>query len=290
VLLLRRAVFGLRRAGHEVTLLAPERPGSALVGPGPAEAHGLIPWDRADVSALLAGGPLPAGDLRDRLAAFGAALVYSRQAELVTSLESLIPRVVAGDPLPPPGRHAGAFYARVLERLEVAPPDDPEIPPLQPTPAEADAVGPSRGRLPPDFLALHPGSGSPAKSWPAARFAELAEQLAWPRPLLAVGGPADAEVLLPLRSREDVVVVDDLAPRPLGALLAGAGLFVGNDSGVTHTAAAWGAPVLALFGPTDPAVWAPEGRRVKTLRAADRRMESLSVAEVMNFIRPGMER
>ena len=61
----------------------------------------------------------------------------------------------------------------------------------------------------------------------------------------------------------------------LGAVLAHAGLYVGNDSGVSHLAAAWGAPALALFGPTDPAQWAPVGPHVKVLRAKDEKMDSL---------------
>jgi ADP-heptose:LPS heptosyltransferase len=72
----------------------------------------------------------------------------------------------------------------------------------------------------------------------------------------------------------------DLPARVLGAVLAHAGLYVGNDSGVSHLAAAWGAPVLALFGPTDPAQWAPVGPRVKVLRAKDEKMESLERQDV----------
>ena len=55
--------------------------------------------------------------------------------------------------------------------------------------------------------------------------------------------------------------------RTLGAALSRAGLFLGNDSGASHLAAASGAPTLALFGPTDPALWAPVGPSVATLRA-----------------------
>ena len=48
----------------------------------------------------------------------------------------------------------------------------------------------------------------------------------------------------------------------LGCRIAGASLFVGNNSGITHLAAAVGTTVVALFGPTDPLVWAPRGARV----------------------------
>ena len=46
-------------------------------------------------------------------------------------------------------------------------------------------------------------------------------------------------------------------------------MFVGNDSGTTHLAAMLGAPTVALFGPTDPAVWAPTGPRVRVLGGGD---------------------
>jgi ADP-heptose:LPS heptosyltransferase len=60
------------------------------------------------------------------------------------------------------------------------------------------------------------------------------------------------------------VHIDDLYE--LARWLAQARLFVGNDSGITHLAAAVGTPVLALFGPTDPAVWAPRGPHVQVGR------------------------
>jgi ADP-heptose:LPS heptosyltransferase len=49
----------------------------------------------------------------------------------------------------------------------------------------------------------------------------------------------------------------------LACWLASARLYIGNDSGITHLAAAVGTPVLALFGPTDPDVWAPRGANVR---------------------------
>ncbi len=89
------------------------------------------------------------------------------------------------------------------------------------------------------FLALHPYSGSEKKNWPLARFKALAklEPFKW--------------------CHEKFEDLGDLAD-----WLAGARLFVGNDSGITHLAAAVGTPTLALFGPTDPAIWAPPGARV----------------------------
>jgi ADP-heptose:LPS heptosyltransferase len=55
---------------------------------------------------------------------------------------------------------------------------------------------------------------------------------------------------------------------------------VGNDSGVSHLAAAAGAPTLALFGSTDPATWSPIGPRVEAIRSPERKMSSLDPAMV----------
>jgi len=63
---------------------------------------------------------------------------------------------------------------------------------------------------------------------------------------------------------ENAVRIDDLYE--LACWLAGASVYIGNDSGITHLAAAAGAPVAALFGPTDPAIWAPRGPRFASLR------------------------
>jgi ADP-heptose:LPS heptosyltransferase len=59
-----------------------------------------------------------------------------------------------------------------------------------------------------------------------------------------------------------VKLLDGLRLEELAAILAGARLFVGNDSGITHLAALVGAPTVAIFGPFDPAYWAPLGPRV----------------------------
>lgn len=112
----------------------------------------------------------------------------------------------------------------------------------------------------PDVV-LQPGSGSPKKNWPLACFEALASRLtrrghrvSW------CMGPAEAN--LPHRP-------DSLSPMSLpelARLLAGARLFIGNDSGISHLAAAAGCPTLAIFGPTNPRVWAPAGPRVRVLR------------------------
>ncbi len=64
----------------------------------------------------------------------------------------------------------------------------------------------------------------------------------------------------------DLEVIEGLDLPQLAALLARAKAYLGNDSGVTHLAAAVGVPTVALFGPTLPDVWAPLGESVRVLQ------------------------
>lgn len=110
-----------------------------------------------------------------------------------------------------------------------------------------------------EFVVIHPFSGSPRKNWPLENFRALAGQLAQASPVYWCRGPEDP----PLPGAIEIADLYELA-----CWLAKASLYVGNDSGVTHLAAAVGTPVLALFGPTDPEVWAPRGPQVQIGRFA----------------------
>ena len=126
------------------------------------------------------------------------------------------------------------------------------------------------------YIVLHPGSGSARKNWPGAEWAATVReyQRLTRLALVVVAGPADDGPLeallgaLPRQSwspgRPDVVFrPPDLAQ--LAGILDRATLYLGNDSGVTHLAAALGRPTVAVFGPTDPALWRPRGPQVRVL-------------------------
>lgn len=120
------------------------------------------------------------------------------------------------------------------------------------------------------FACLHVGGGRDLKCWPEERFTELTRRLTrLGVGTVLVGGRPDldkAACVASLGSRDTVNAVDRL---PIGALLAclsRCAVFVGNDSGPAHLAAAVGAPVTVLFGPTDPTEWAPLGPCVRVLR------------------------
>lgn len=277
MILLRCTVAALHSAGHEVALLAPAVPGSALVGPGPSEAQALLPWDGPEIASLLGGAP-PAGALAECLARTDATIAFTRSPDVAARLREVAPRVIVRDPEPRDVR-ASLWLADAARELGAV--ADPHPPDLQPTPQEEAAARAFPARLPPRFLALHPGSGSPGKNWPRERFLGLARALAPGRPWLLVAGPADEAAVNALGAETGAVVAQSLALRVLGAVLARAGLFVGNDSGVSHLAAGFGAPSLALFGPTDPAIWAPVGRRAHSLRSPDGSMAGLSLDAVL---------
>jgi ADP-heptose:LPS heptosyltransferase len=112
-----------------------------------------------------------------------------------------------------------------------------------------------------NYAVLHPGSGGRAKRWPVARFAELASRLS--EPVVWLLGPAERDDGQARDVGEGVgTILDRLTLRELAGVLAACRLYVGNDSGVSHLAAALGAPTVAVFGATDPSVWAPRGERV----------------------------
>jgi ADP-heptose:LPS heptosyltransferase len=170
-------------------------------------------------------------------------------------------QVLSLDPRPPPGRHAADHLTSILHALALYP--DPAVPALEwPTPTPAE--------LRPGTLLLHPGSGSPRKNWPTEAWLTLGRTLRSRGVAVAVlAGEAEAD--WPARAAEAGLPCHQ--PPHLAALcdlLVQARAFLGHDSGPTHLAAALGRPVTALFGPTDPAQWAPRGRApVRLLRAGD---------------------
>ena len=138
-------------------------------------------------------------------------------------------------------------------------------------------IGVSRGEIRPDDLgvaALHPGSGSGTKNWPMERFVALGLHLA--RSGLRVVwilGPAESGAALP----EDARTWESLPLDRLAARLERSVIYVGNDSGVSHLAAATGCPTVALFGESDARVWAPRGRSVRVIVSSGEGMHGISL-------------
>jgi heptosyltransferase III len=131
-------------------------------------------------------------------------------------------------------------------------------------------------------IVIHPGSGSPRKNWPADRWLELMSGL--PGPILLLLGEAEAEAwssTVPQRDGVSAVVMPTLE----GVIpqLVRCRLFLGHDSGISHLAAGCGAPCVLLFGPTDPAIWAPPAPNVQVLRRGND-LKSISVDDVRDAV------
>ena len=120
---------------------------------------------------------------------------------------------------------------------------------------------------------IHPGSGSAKKCWPTPCIVQLIEALAaeeWSAALIV--GPVELERFATAdmaRLRSAAPTVEDRALNALADLLASVDLFIGNDSGVSHLAAAVGVPTVAIFGPTQPNLWRPLGPRVVVVTGVD---------------------
>jgi len=135
-----------------------------------------------------------------------------------------------------------------------------------------------------NILAIAPTANWRGKQWPAERFSELALRLTAPGSgalagaRIAVLGAADerkqAEAVLgALPAERRIDLVGRLELRALAAALARCRLFVGNDSGLMHLAAAAGAPTLGLFGPGTPQLYAPWGERTAFVTSRQTREE-----------------
>lgn len=181
------------------------------------------------------------------------------------------------------GEHASAQLARGLERMAVLC-DDPATR-LFPNTASSDAASAwlaernaQKDARP--FVAIHPGSGSLRKNWPAGNWQRLADRIAGAGSrLLLIGGEADNAVLASLSTALAVhqpLVARNLPLPTLAALLAKCAAHFGHDTGVSHIAAATGIPCTLLFGPTDPATWAPLGENVRIIRAPAGNLSALA--------------
>lgn len=155
--------------------------------------------------------------------------------------------------LPPQGTgcHAVDFYLRqVGYDVDASSPIAPRLP-----------VMPQTDQAARRFIAIHPFSGSPRKNWDLDSFRAAAGQLeeASGLPVEWCAGPEEE-----LRGAQRFEGLERLI-----RWLSDAALYVGNDSGISHLAAACGVPTVAIFKVTDAAVWSPRGPYVAVLDNPD---------------------
>ena len=127
------------------------------------------------------------------------------------------------------------------------------------------AVAPlADGRRP--LLVIHPGSGGLAKRWSRSGFREIARSWrARTGAVVVLIGPAEEDEAGSWHE-EGFPVAAGLELIAVASLLARCDAYLGNDSGVSHLAAAVGARGVAVFGPTDPECWRPLSSRIAAIR------------------------
>jgi ADP-heptose:LPS heptosyltransferase len=217
--------------------------------------------------------PVPAGVI-ERLSSFDLMCVFGgeKQTTFVRNLKRIgVKKVYRIDPFPPNGSHTHVIDHQASQLLSLGVKVPLSTPRLFPPEEAARRIASFLEQRKLDrkalVVALHPGSGSRAKVWPPGNLAQLSTYLLDNDRvhLIIPIGPADkehAEGYCALIPSDRIIPVTNLPLTELAALLKRCTVYVGNDSGVTHMAAAVGTPVVALFGPTDPQVWGPRGKRV----------------------------
>jgi lipopolysaccharide heptosyltransferase II len=119
---------------------------------------------------------------------------------------------------------------------------------------------------------LHPGARVMVKQWPAERMGELARWLVDEKKVAVflAGSPADGPEIRKIRNASGYALpfFTELKLGELVALINRSALVVCNDSGPMHIAGVLNIPTIALFGPSDPHIWAPVGERNITLACA----------------------
>lgn len=110
------------------------------------------------------------------------------------------------------------------------------------------------GSRPRPYAVLHPMASEPAKAWAHSNFLAVADHIQRNLALepVFIAGPGES-----LEAFRRYPSIRGASLEEIKSLLAGATLFVGNDSGPAHMAAAFGLPVVALFGSSDPDIWGP---------------------------------
>jgi heptosyltransferase-2 len=179
-----------------------------------------------------------------------------------------VKRVVEASPRPsdvPAARH----YCKSLEELAIYVEEPvPRVYPGENDRRMAEGYFRDLGKQP--VVAVHPGSGSAAKNWPVDKFASVCRWLVdeMAVQLLVIQGEADdmtVQELTKLLAPRVPKLVRGLKLTELSAVLERCLLFLGNDSGISHLAAAVGTPTLAMFGPSSSSIWRPVGSHVQVV-------------------------
>jgi heptosyltransferase III len=245
-----------RHRGAQIELMAKAELASFAPGRMPVARGYSI--ERREVAALFVDDDGVSSDASSFFGAFDRIYSFfaSSDSRFRRALERCAPGRVAFLRFRPDGDgHVAAGYLRALGVENAA----PEFR-LNPLPADEDLARRAleASGISPDFefVAIFPGSGSPPKNWPVENYRELIASLRPTIQIAVVLGPAEETgdfdfAGVPTLRNLDLAVV--------AAIARLAKAFIGNDSGVSHLAAATGTPGVVIFGPTSPHRWRPLG-------------------------------
>jgi heptosyltransferase-2 len=275
----------LRRAFPESHLEVLGYPRVAALAQAGGLADAVRGIEERGFAQFFARGVKPPPDLARYFASFNLVISYLFDPELVFQENVTacgVAQFIVGPhrPLDTATQHATEILLKPLERVAIFDADT--------TPRLPMNVGTS---APPRTVALHPGSGSERKNWPESNWRWLLSQVLtetdWN--LVLIGGEAEGERLQRLLPQPNMRVTV-LQSRPLtevATTLAGADLFVGHDSGISHLAAAIGLPGVALWAHTNETVWRPRSEKFHLLRSPAG-LHGISVDTVLSALREAM--
>ncbi len=252
------------RAGNRLTFAGQMRLARLLAGTGVVDL--ALDFDSLGLETLFAGEEV-SPESRSRLASFDRAVSWfgSREALFAERLASIIPRVVIAPPIPETGPPP-TVWEHLLGTLvpwgvrwpsRFTPLELPEVWRAEAR-HELSRLGRDERRA---LLVVHPGAGGQEKRWPAEHFARVIRHVTLETGchVLVHRGPADKDAVDQLVRRLDVPVLLLIEPplHLLAGILQEASAYLGGDSGVSHLAAAVGAPAVILFPPATRERWAP---------------------------------
>jgi heptosyltransferase III len=285
VLLAVPALRALRAGGAGPLVVAAQaRVGALLQALEVVDGH--VGFDALGLDALFVDDPVRA----PRLPPSGRLVCWfgARDPVFVRRLTTLVPGAVVASPL---GDSAGPVWKHLLATVGAVAGEwrAPLGVPAAVRASGAAALAAAAADVPPPWLLVPPGAGGATKRWPSEAFARTVATLVARKRMNVVvhQGPADADAAAALRRHvgDGVVWLVEPALPALAGVLAHAHLYLGNDSGVSHLAAALGVPGLVLFDERHLA-WQPwwPGARWRTVTLTEAVPEEID-AVVADLIR-----
>jgi len=208
------------------------------------------------------------------LSGFDRALIFTvhKESQLIANVRSVIPDTEAILTIPPETctQHAALYRLKQCSLAGSAVQRNGLI--RIPDEEKAWAAGflGGQGFAPGQRLVIiHPGSGGKKKCWLLEEYAALIGEITKdPRIFcVVITGPAEDATAVSgqIRCNDSVIMFHDESLMRVAALLSRSDFYLGNDSGISHLAGILGCRGVALFGPTDPAIWRPQGQDIEVI-------------------------